>query len=135
MVLVQGFAAYFIYNAATGIALSLPGFLAGVGLVYLFLVYYLALLLMLSTLFQSRGPVIGISLALVSFSYLTIMVPWLGRFMHASLVMRMGAGSPSLAESLALGLPLPTVAPIIGTALMVILFITVALVRFDRDEF
>lgn len=135
MLLVQGLVAYFIYKAVIGIWLSIPGFLAGSGLVYLFLIFFLSLTLMLGTLFHSRGPVIGIPLALISVSGLTISVPWLGEFMPARLAFRLGSGQPSLAEALARGQPLPTVTPIITTGLLVILFIIVALVRFEREEF
>jgi len=83
MVVVQGFIAYFIYKAATGISLSFPGFLAGMGLISLFMISVLALTLMLGTLFNSRGPILAI----------------------------------------------------IITGLMIILFIIVALVRFEREEF
>jgi ABC-2 type transport system permease protein len=135
MVLVQGLVAYFIYKASTGIWLSIPGFLAGLGLIYLFLIFFLALTLMLSTLFHSRGPVIGIPLVFISCSYLAILVPWLGKVMPSSLILSLESGQPSLAEALAQGQPLQTVTPILATVLLVILFILVALVRFGREEF
>jgi ABC-2 type transport system permease protein len=135
MVVVQGVAAYFIYKAATGTWLSVTGFLAGLGLVYLFLIFFLALTLMLSTVFHSRGPVIAIPLALISFSGLTVSVPWLGEFLPAGLTFRLGPGQLSLAEALALGQPLPTATPIIGTGLLILLFIIIALRRFEREEF
>jgi hypothetical protein len=46
-----------------------------------------------------------------------------------------GSGQPSLAEALAQGQPFPTVALLISTGLLVILFIIVTLVRFEREEF
>lgn len=134
-VLVQGLVAYFIYKAATGIWLSITGFLAGMGLVYLFLIFFLTLTLMLGTLFHSRGPVIGIPLAFISVSGLMPLVPWVGKFMPASMIMILGSGPSSLAEALTLGQPLPTVAPIISTVLLIILFVIFALVRFEREEF
>ncbi len=135
MVLVQGIAAYFIYKVASGIWLSIPGFLAGIGLVYLFLIFYQSLILMLSTLFHSRSPVIGIPLVLISCSYLSALLPWLGEVMPSSLILNVGSKQPSLAEALVLGQPLPTVAPILSTVLLVFLFISIALLRFEREEF
>jgi ABC-2 type transport system permease protein len=135
MVLVQGIVAYFIFKATIGISLSIPGFLAGLGLIYLFLIFFLALTLMLGTLFHSRGPVIGIPLVFISCSYLAILVPWLGKVMPSSLILSLESGQPSLSEALAQGQPLPTVTPILATVLMVILFIIIALVRFTREEF
>jgi len=135
MVLVPGLVAYFIYNAASGIWLSIPGFLAGLGLVYLFLIFYQALVLMLSTLFYSRGPVIAIPLVIISCSYLAILVPGLGNILPSSLILSLGMDQPSLAEALAQSAPLQTVMPILATVLLVILFIIVAILRFEREEF
>ena len=135
MVLVPGLVAYFIYNAASGIWLSIPGFLAGLGLVYLFLIFYQALVLMLSTLFYSRGPVIAIPLVIISCSYLAILVPGLGNILPSSLILSLGMDQPSLAEALAQSAPLQTVMPILATVLLVILFIIVAIMRFEREEF
>jgi ABC-2 type transport system permease protein len=135
MVLAQGFVAYFIYKTGTGISLSIPGLLAGMGLIYLFLIFYLALTLMLGTLFHSRGPVIGIPMLVVSSSFLAMLVPWLGKVLPGSMFLELGSGQPSLAVALATGQPLPDATPILATALMAVLFIIVALVRFEREEF
>jgi ABC-2 type transport system permease protein len=66
MVLLQGVIAYAIYKYATGISLSIPGWLAGLGMVYLFLISVQALTLMLGTLVKSRGQLLGISTAYVA---------------------------------------------------------------------
>ncbi len=47
----------------------------------------------------------------------------------------LGSGQPSLAAAPAQGQPLPTVAPILSTFLLITLFIIVALVRFEHEEF
>jgi uncharacterized membrane protein len=132
---VPGFIAYIIHKAITGISLSILGFLAGLGLVYLYVIFFLTLTLMLTTLFQARGPVIGIGLVLISCNFLARMSPWLGKIMPTNLFMSVTPGQPSLAEALARGQPLLTVTPIIITGLLTILFIAVALVRFEREEF
>ncbi len=59
---------------------------------------------------------------------LNLVLPW-------SLVVNLGPEKPALAIILAMGQPLPTVAPVIGTVLMIILFILIAIVRFEREEF
>jgi ABC-2 type transport system permease protein len=135
MVLAQGFIAYLICKVAAGISLSIPGFLAGLGLVYLILIFILALTLMLGTLFHSRGPVIGIPLAFVASIYLWGLVPWLGNFMPTNLIMDLGVARPSLAVALAQGQPLPTVTPLIGTVILGLIFTLAALWRFQREEF
>jgi ABC-2 type transport system permease protein len=135
MVLAQGFVAYIICKVAVGISLSIPGFLAGLGLVYLILIFMLALTLMLGTLFHSRGPVVGIPLAFVAGIYLWGIVPWLGNFMPTNLIIDLGSARPSLAVALAQGQPLPTVTPLIGTVILTLIFTLVALWRFQREEF
>lgn len=136
MVLAQGFIAYFLCKASTGIPLSVPGFLAGMGMIFLFLVSVLALTLMLGTLFQSRGPLLGIATAYVSGTFLaSIVVPGLGKVMPSYMFWASGNGQPSLAVTLALGQPLPTVFPILVTVLLAILFSIIALVRFQHEEF
>jgi ABC-2 type transport system permease protein len=135
MVLVQGLVAYFIYKAGTGIALSLPAFLGGLGLVYLLLLFYLTLTFMLGTLFHSRGPVIGIPMVIVFGNQLTGLAPRLGKVLPWNLVMDLGPEQPALAVMLVQGQSLPTVTPIIGTAVLILIFIVVTLWRFQQEEF
>lgn len=135
MVLAQGLVAFFIYKAGTGISLAIPGFLAGMGLIYLLLLFYLSLTLMLGTLFHSRGPVIGIPMVLIFGNQLVGLVPWLGKILPWNLVMDLGPQQPALAVLLAQGQPLSTIAPIVGAALLMITFIAVGLWRFSREEF
>lgn len=135
MVLIQGGAAYIIYRAGTGIALGVPHFLGALGLVYLTLLFYLSLTYMLGTLFRSRGPVIGIPLLLVFGNSFSNMLPFLGKVLPWNLVMDLGPEQPALAVSLAQGLPLPTITPIVCTAALSLVFIAIALWRFSREEF
>ncbi len=134
MVLVQGAVAAVIYRLAVGEMVYLPGFLGGLGLLFLVLFFYLALTFMLGSLFRTRGPVIGISIVVVFGSQLIGLAPWLGKIMPWNLLLDL-PGAPSLAIAISSGLPLPTVTPIIGTVVMTILFILVALWRFNREEF
>jgi len=135
MVAVQGIVAYLIYKAGTGLYLPIPGFIAALGLVLLLLVFYLSLTYMLGTLFRKRGAVIGIPMVLVFGNQLTGLLPWLGKVMPWNLVMDLGPDSPSLAVALAQSQQLPTITPIIGTAFLTVIFIAVALWRFQREEF
>jgi ABC-2 type transport system permease protein len=135
MVIVQGIVAYFIYKAGTGINLSIPGFLTALSLVALLLAFYLSLTYMLGSLFRKRGAVIGIPMILIFGNNLNNLIPWLGKFMPWNLIMDLGPNRPALAVAKAQGLPLPTLTPIFGTAIMTILFIAVAVWRFQREEF
>jgi ABC-2 type transport system permease protein len=97
----------------------------------LHLLFYLALTLMLGTLFSTRGPVAGIGLGFLfsgqivpNFApeWVTLIFPW---------------KLSELAPALALGGTVPPVwpIPVIATAVWTVVFIGVALWRFGREEF
>ena len=135
-----GSIAYLQFRAYGLDQLSISGYAAGMGLVYLNLLFYLTLALMLATLFNGRGPGLGIALLnfMIWLPFLAepIMkyVPWLLKVMPWNLLMPFGANSP-LAGYLMLEAPLPTVTPIIATVLWCVLFVVVAIWRISREEF
>ena len=120
--------------------ISLPSFAAAMGLVSLNLLFYLALALMLATLFDTRGPVLGITLGMLLGYQLLAMVPavkyvpWLGQVMPWGLISGFGGNAPLVAY-LITGQPLPTVMPIVATAAWCVLFVLVGIWRFGREEF
>jgi ABC-2 type transport system permease protein len=140
-VVLPGAIAYFQLNAAGRLHLSALGFAEAMALDYLNLLFYLTLALMLATLFNGRGAVLGICL-LVAWSGLMQFiiqpvekyVPWLNMVLPWRLLMPIGKDS-ALAGCLAMRLPLPTVTPIIATVLWCVLFVAVAIWRFRREEF
>ncbi len=136
IIIVQGAIAYLQIYLATGVAWQPLPFLGALGLVFLELLYYLSLALMLGTLFNARGGVIAIPLV-VAFSYQILggIAPWLVEIMPWNLAMAVSAEKPALAMIVALGQPLPGVGPVIATAMGCILFVAIALWRFNREEF
>lgn len=136
MVLAPGLVAYLIITGVTGRSLPVPGFAAGLALVYLALLFYLALAILLGTFFESRGAVIGIPMLLI-FGYQIFigLAPWLAKIMPWNLTIDLPPEMPSLAVALANGQTLPTTMPLIATLLWALLFTVVALWRFDRQEF
>jgi len=117
--------------------LSLPGFAGALGLAALNMLFYLTLALMLATLFNGRGPVLGISLGILISGLMILFFPEPPRLLLAILPWRlvMPLGEGPLAGYLALGVPLPTWTPIIATMLWCLLFTGVAIWRFRREEF
>jgi ABC-type transport system involved in multi-copper enzyme maturation permease subunit len=116
-------------------------FAGAMGLVYLNVLFYLMLALMLATLFHGRGPVLAITLAIMmaglmvwSYALVDKHAPWLLAVLPWDLLMPTGGNVP-MAALLATGQPLPTVTPIIGTAVWCVLFVVVAMWRFRREEF
>jgi ABC-2 type transport system permease protein len=127
--------AYLQIIAGDGSLSILPGFAASLGLVYLNLLFYLTLTMMLATLFQGRGPVTGIPLFIL-FLWMIPDSARLAEFMPWRLVIDTGNNAlPALNGYLLSGQPLPTVAPIITTALWCALFTGVAFWRIRREEF
>jgi ABC-2 type transport system permease protein len=121
--------------AGDGSLSILPGFTASLRLVYLNLLFYLTLTMMLATLFQGRGPVMGIPLFIL-FLWMIPESARLAEFMPWRLVIDTGNNAlPALNGYLLSGQPLPTVAPIIATALWCVLFTGVAFWRIRREEF
>lgn len=119
---------YVLLSLENGAPLSALRFLGGLGLVVLVVLFYLAFTLMLGTLFDARGPVIALPLALLLAGDLLVgAVPFAAQLLPSSL--------PSLATLSALGEPLPLLAPIVATAVWIVAFVLVAVERFRREEF
>ena len=110
------------------------------GLNYLNLFFYLTLALMLSTFFNARGPVLGIAVVVAWSGPMQFVTqpllkyaPWLSSILPWRLLMQVG-NREALAGFLAVGYRLPTVTPIVATALWCVLFVAVSLWRFSREE-
>jgi ABC-type transport system involved in multi-copper enzyme maturation permease subunit len=111
------------------------------GLHYLNLLFFLTLALMLATFFNGRGPVLGVCLVLAWVGPMPFIsdpilkyAPWLYEVMPWKLLIDFNTNQ-QLAVYVANGQPLPTVVPVIATALWCVLFTAVAIWRMSRDEF
>ena len=134
ILLVQGIIAYLQLSLFGGSPPALMPFVAGMALLGLHMLFYLTLTLMLGTLFNDRGPVIGIPIgilfaAMFLMGYvgdLALLTPW----------MIIPSNSfQGLSIEVMLGQPLYSVTPLVATALWSIVFVGVALWRFEREEF
>lgn len=139
-VVLPGTAAYFQLTAA-GAHLSVPGYVAAMGLNYLNLLFYLTLAFMLATLFNGRGPVLAIALVVAWSGPMQFIVQplqkyagWVDLILPWRLLMDVGKHA-ALAPYLAMGLRVSTVTPIIATGAWCVLFVAVAIWRFSREEF
>ncbi len=110
---------------------ALMPFLEALLIMVLNLEFYLALTLMLGTLFNARGAVAGIGLGFM----------FLGSFLSQILPSWMSSLFPwllqNLSSAVAASKPLPDgwQTPLIATALWIPIFIGIALWRFSREEF
>jgi ABC-2 type transport system permease protein len=106
-------------------------FAEAAGIIALHQVFYIALTLMLGTLFNSRGPVGGVAFGLwIAGAILPNFLPkWVPVFMPWKLI----EGAASIANWKAY--PIPLWVPSVASAVMAAIFVLVALWRFEREEF
>jgi ABC-2 type transport system permease protein len=136
-VVLPGAIAYLEFTILGNVILPIPGFAAALGLIYLNIIFYLTLVLMLATLFQGRGPVLGISIFVVWGFMITPLGILLANIMPWRLLMDLGKNGAIQALGIYLlqGVPLPTVTPIVATSVWCLLFTCVTIWRICREEF
>ncbi len=135
IIIVQGLAAYVQISLSEGSLLPPGPYLAELGLFSLYLLFYLALTLMLGTFFNTRGPVLGIAIGVAIGSMLGMgqlfagFMPWLVLILPEAL--------PALVSALVQGESIPAIwpVPIIVISLYTVLFVALAIWRFNREEF
>jgi ABC-2 type transport system permease protein len=116
------------YLAAHRVVPLLP-FLAGAGVCLLALVFYISLVILLGVLFESRGSVLGIAFGLMlGGMILRNFIPPLLYILPLSM--------DSIALAVVQGMPLPPifVSQLIATTVLSLVFILVALQRFQQTE-
>ena len=135
VIVLQGAVAYLQLSLYGGNLLPAVPYLAVMGLFSLYLLFYLALTLMLGTFFNARGPVLGIAIGVAIASMRGIgglvsgYAPWLVKILPEAL--------PALANSIVTETPLPADWPIsvVVISLYSVLFVVLAIWRFRREEF
>jgi ABC-2 type transport system permease protein len=135
IVLLQGLTAYIQISLSESSLLPLGPYLINLGLLSLYLLFYLALTLMLGTFFNTRGPVQGIAIGVAIFSmwnmgeFFAGFIPWLPVVLPETL--------PTMVSALVQGESLPAIwpVPIIAISLYIVLFVALAIWRFNREEF
>jgi ABC-2 type transport system permease protein len=123
--------AYGMLSLRMGAVFPLVDFLPAIGIMALHTFFYLTLTLMLGTFFNSRGPILGLTLGSILgggmlgglIKLLSYITPWM---------------LPKLASITASGQVIPVelgYAPVIATAVWCLVFILVALAKFEKMEF
>lgn len=135
MVIIQGAAGYLQIWLRAKEALPLSGYMGAMGMAFASLFFYLTLTIMLGSITNSRGIVIGIPILInMGYQLFLILGEWIGEVMPWNLVNSLGT-KPAMAMLLIQGQPLPTITPLVATVLWSIVFIVVALWRFSLEEF
>jgi ABC-2 type transport system permease protein len=135
IILVQGLVAYVQLSISDGSPLPIAPYLAMLALLSLYLLFYLAMTLMLGAYFDTRGPVLGIAIAVAIGSMLGVgnlfasFLPWAVVLLPESI--------PGILTLLVQGEPLPDVwpIPIILISVYSLVFVALAIWRFKREEF
>ena len=137
MVLLPGIVAYVLLSYGNNSPLDPLGFLGGLAVLWLDQLFFLGLTLMLGSFFSSRAPVVGIPLALLFLQqYLIGFVPLFGYLLPWTLIIPMNGSNPSaLVPSLMTNQPVTSWLPVLLIALEVVLFMGVAIWRFNKEEF
>ncbi len=135
MVLVPGLIAYVLISQLGGTGwLPFPSFLAGMGCLAACLIFFQTFTLMLGTLINNRGGVIGIGLGfLFAQQFLAGMLPVLWQVLPIGIFFPQ-EGSLTLAPALMLGEPLPSLSPLFFTVGLSILFLVIGVWKFKRAE-
>jgi ABC-2 type transport system permease protein len=133
-VVIPGVIAFGMITAAGG-SIAIANFSAALGLVWLSTLFYLTLTLMLGTLFDGRGAVIGIPIG-IAFGYQLFLglAPWLADITPWGFLVGAGSSVPPAAR-VALGQAALPLSATLATLVWCVLFTAVALGRFRCEEF
>jgi ABC-2 type transport system permease protein len=132
MVAIPGAVAWVLVTLLGTGAEVLP-FLAGLAVIWLALLFYLTLTLMLGTLFDHAGAVVGLALAVLFGQQLVLTTP-IAPFLPWALTAPVGQSPVSDASALMLGQPIPAPGAMAVAAVGCIVFFAVAIRRFQRAE-
>ena len=128
---IQGAVAYVILSMTNGSPLPVLPFIEGMLLIFLNLLFYITLTMMLGVLFEQRGGVIGIGLALaIGYQLVVGVAPWTNTIMPWGII-----GEGGVASAVIQGQAVTSFLPVIATIAWCILFTVVALWQFGRAEF
>jgi hypothetical protein len=129
-----GVIAFFALTGVGQIEVSVVSLLAGMGIFFLSTLFWLAFPLMLGSFFGSRGPVIGIPLAMIfGQQFLTGLVPWLALILPFQLVIPGAEGGSVVSEVIGGSVPASWV-PVYVAVVLIVLLTAIAVWRFGREE-
>jgi len=136
MVVLPGIVVYGMLSLGIKASLNPWFFLAAMGIIFLNHLFYLTLTLMLGSFFNSRGPVIGIALALIFLQqYVIALLPVLRYLLPWTLVIPLNNQTEAIVPALLSGQPIYSYIPIVAMVVESILFVLICLWRFNREEF
>ena len=135
MAVAQGGIAYLMIYFVTGKTLPVLPYAGAIGLLFVSLLFWLSLTILLSTLSNMRGFVIGVPLIFIlGYTLFTDLLPWTGNYMPWNLTTAIGADRQAIGVSLVTGQPLSSLMPLWTCLAWCLLFTVIAIWRFQREE-
>ena len=134
LAIVPGIVAYATFYLIGGVLLPVGSFILAIALLALNLIFFLTMTLMLGTLFDDRGGVIGIPMLLGPGYSLFYSLPVISEFHPMAMFFPSGNADITFFGAVALGKSAGSLIPLFSTILGIILFTTIALWRFHREE-
>lgn len=136
MVILPGFVAYVMIWFGMGTQFNPLVFLECLAVIWLFQLFFLALTLMLGAFFSSRGPVIGIPLAVLFLQQNLIgFIPQLKYVLPWTLVVSLNDQANAIVPNLLLGQPVNSYLLVWVTLVEIVIFVALAVWRFQKEEF
>jgi ABC-2 type transport system permease protein len=134
-VVIQGLIAYIQLSLRISSPWPIAGFIATMSMIFLNLLFYVTLTYMLGTIFSSRGPVLGISLLIALIGPVLLRsLPVIKDFTPWSFFMPITEEVP-VGLAIAIGQSPKSIEPIFFTVLMCLVFTSITILRFQREEF
>jgi len=130
-IILQGVVGYLILSFGIGPSIPIAPYVFAMGLLTLYTLFYITLTLMLGSFFSGRGPVLGIAMAFVFQDFLGQIIDSIVKGFTSILPNRL----VEAANAVILGNPIPSMVPIASTVIFVVLFVGLAIWRFDKTEF
>ena len=131
-VILQGAVGYVILSYASGAALPIASYVTAMGLLALVTLFYISFTLMLGSFFGTRGPIMGIAIMFAFFQ------DYIGQLIEG-VIKRFTSILPNrlvdAAGAIMLGNPLPSIVPVASNLIFIVLFVGLAIWRFEKTEF
>ena len=135
LVLIPAGIAFLEFRIVGGFAVDPVKFAVGIGMLWLYLCFYLLLTLMLGTLFSSRPAVIGIPLALAFGQQLLFsLLPAAIKVMPWTIIAPIGDMDTSIISAIMAGRTPPDITPFYVACAAIAVFLAIGLWRFEREE-
>jgi ABC-2 type transport system permease protein len=134
LAIVPGIVAYATFYLIGGVLLPVGSFILAIALLALNLIFFLTMTLMLGTLFDNRGGVIGIPMLLGPGYSLFYSLPFISAIHPMAMFFPSGNTDATFFGTVALGEPVGSLLPLFTTILGIVVFTIVALWRFNREE-